>query len=335
LALVSVLVIGCTTQSTDRDDIEGARQVIVGGQATSSLPAVGALTRFGSTHCTGTLVEPRKVVTAAHCLEGVSASSLKFVIGPKISTPEHVISVASVSYHPSYNSSSLQNDIGYVTLSQDAPVEPMKLLPSMDGSWVGTQLIFVGYGASNGVNQTGYGTKRFVSMPIQQVWSKQFRYAVNGKNTCNGDSGGPAFAQVNGELLLAGVTSYGDPTCIQYGVDTRTDVYASFLDVTAPTTGDPCQGETFEGRCDGNTVVWCENASVQSQTCSSGKVCGLSETHNYYACIDPPPTDPCQGETFAGRCDGNTVVWCENEEVKTLACQSCGFDSQAGYYNCL
>src|SRR5690606_6598664 len=127
--------------------------------------------------------------------------------GASVSSPDHVIGVASVTYHPSYSGSSLQNDIGYVTLTADAPVEPMKLSPSMDASWVGKELIFVGYGASNGIQQTGYGTKRFVAMPIQQVWAKQFRYAVSGKNTCNGDSGGPAFAQVDGELLLAGVTS--------------------------------------------------------------------------------------------------------------------------------
>jgi hypothetical protein len=157
---------------------------------------------------------------------------------------------------------------------------------------------------------------------------------VSGKNTCNGDSGGPAFAEVGGELLLAGVTSYGDPSCTQYGVDTRVDVYASFLDVTAPMPSDPCQGETFEGRCDGDTVIWCENDKVHTQSCTSGKVCGYSATHQYYACIDAP-ADPCQGETFEGRCDGNTVIWCENQEVKTLECNACGFDANKGYYNCL
>ena len=333
-ALMSVVVSGCAAQSTDEGGLGDSRQDIVGGQATSSLPAVGALTRFGSTHCTGTLVEPRKVVTAAHCLTGVSASSLKFVIGASVSSPDHVIAVSSVSYHPSYSASSLKNDIGYVTLASDAPVEPMGVLPSMDASWVGTELVFVGYGASNGINQTGFGTKRYVSMPIAQVLSTQFSYATSGKNTCNGDSGGPAFAQVGGELLLAGVTSYGDPGCVDYGVDTRVDAYATFLDIEISEPGDPCEGETFAGRCDGNTVIWCENGAVHTQSCSGDKVCGFSESNQYYACIDAP-ADPCQGETFAGRCEGNTVIWCENEQVKTLECQSCGFDAQNGYYNCL
>ena len=44
--------------------------------------------------------------------------------------------------------------------------------------------------------------------------------------------------------------------------------------------------------------------------------------------------DPCQGETYEGRCDGSTVIWCENAQVKQISCQSCGFDVAKGYYNC-
>lgn len=317
------------TTSDDRDDI-------VGGQATSSLPAVGAITRFGGTHCTGTLIGPRKVVTAAHCVKGVTASSLKFVIGPSVSSAQHVLSVASVQAHPSYNANQLTNDIGLVTLTQDAPIAPMGVLPSMDSSWVGEELLFVGYGASNGFSQTGSGTKRFVRMNITQVSSTTFRYQQPNKNTCNGDSGGPAFADVGGQLLVAGVTSYGDANCTVYGVDTRTDVYDDFLGLDDAPPADPCKGETFEGRCDGGSVIWCENGQIHTSSCSSqGKTCGFSQQHGYYACLDAPPEDPCQGETFEGRCEGNTVIWCENEQVKEVQCTTCGFDSQNGYYNCL
>ena len=329
--------IGCAPDSSiaqQEEAVESSKERIVGGQATSAVPAVGALTRFGGTHCTGTLVGPRTVLTAAHCVVGVSASSLRFVIGSRVSQPEHVLSVASVTPHPAYNDFQLTNDIGVVTLAQDAPVAPMGILPSMDASWVGRELIFVGYGFSNGINQTGIGTKRFVQMDIASVSSTTFSYQDQGKNTCNGDSGGPAFAQVGGELLVAGVTSYGDQFCTQFGVDTRVDVYADFLGLNAA-PADPCEGETFVGRCDGDSVIWCENETVNEQDCSSqGKTCGFSEQNQYFACVEPE-ADPCQGETFEGRCDGNTVVWCENDEVKSLDCNQCGFDSSKGFFNCL
>ncbi len=316
-----------------------SRQDIVGGSPTSAFPATGALTRWGGVHCTGTLIEPRKVVTAAHCLEGVSASSLSFVIGPSLSSAQSVIKVVGVTPHPAYDSYSLENDIGYVTLAQDAPVQPMGIVSKMDSSWVGRNLVFVGYGNTNG-NGTGSGTKRSVTMPISQVYATRFRYQTPSKNTCHGDSGGPAFAQVGGTYLVAGVTSYGDPYCTQYGVDTRVDAYASFLNVATlppppppPPPSDPCNGETYVGRCDGQSVVWCENNQVHQQNCAStGEICGFSSANGYYECL---PNDPCKGETFVGRCEGNQVIWCENQQVKTLNCNACGYAPQKGYYDCL
>lgn len=334
-ALLTMTLAACSTDGEQAtSSLDEVRSDIVGGQATSALPAVGALTRFGSSFCTGTLIGPRKVVTAAHCLEGVSASSIRFAIGPNAGNPEASLRVASITPHPQYNRFSLANDIGFVTLADDAPVAPMKTLPSMNGSFVGQSLVFVGYGVNNGFSQTGGGVKRFVSMAISSVSATTFRYDDRDRNTCNGDSGGPAFAQVDGELLVAGVTSYGDANCQQFGVDTRVDAFADFLGISSET--DPCQGETFAGRCDGNTVVWCENDQVNTTACGdTQRVCAFSTEQQYFACLTPP-NDPCQGETFEGRCDGSTVVYCENDEVKQISCPgSCGFDSGNGFYNCL
>ena len=173
----------------------------------------------------------------------------------------------------------------------------------------------------------------------------QFSYREPGQNTCNGDSGGPAFADNgNGELLVAGVTSYGDFGCHDFGVDTRVDAYLDFLDIQDGGTGenpvDPCQGETFEGRCDGDTVIWCENNSVHRTDCSDrSQTCGFSEQNNYFACVERVVADPCQGETYEGRCDGDTVIWCENDAVQSIDCASlgagCGFESGRDIFNCI
>ena len=338
IAATLILATACTVPSEDAgESVQDAREEIVGGQATSSLPAVGNILRFGSPHCTGTVIGPRTIVTAAHCLQ-VNASSLTFAIGGNAFQPDAVVGVQSVTPHPNYNPNSLTNDIGYITLSQNAPVEPMGLLESMDSSFVGTELVFVGYGASNGFSQTGSGIKRFVNMPISQVGATQFAYQTPGKNTCNGDSGGPAFAQVNGTLLVAGVTSYGDANCVDFGVDTRVDTYKDFLpSAPPPPPTDPCGGLTFSGECNGNTVEWCENNTPQSSDCNSqaGKVCGFDASKNYFACIDAPPEDPCGGVTFEGQCDGNQLSYCANENVEVLQCNNCGFDTKQGFWNCL
>jgi len=334
---------GCAPENPAADDEEtensdSQRDPIVGGQTTNAFPAVGAITRNGQMHCTGTLVGPRTVVTAAHCVSGFTASSMRFVLGPSLTSPTATLTVASIKANPNYNATQITNDIGILTLAQDAPIAPMKLMSSMDSSWAGKTLTFVGFGTNNGNTQTGYGIKRYVDMAVQSVSATQFQYSVPGKNTCNGDSGGPAFANVNGEMLVAGVTSYGDVNCTQYGVDTRVDAFASFVGASGGSggTSDPCHGETFAGRCDGNTAIWCENSTVQNQSCSGGKVCGFSTANQYYGCIAPAAQDPCHGETFAGRCDGKKLIWCENNTVKNASCpSSCGFNSSQGYFDCV
>lgn len=323
---------------------------IVGGQTFTGLPAVGALTRYGSHHCTGTLVAPRKVLTAAHCVRGQSASALRFVIGPSIYSAQATLSVVSLHPHPSYNSSALTNDIAYVTLGQDAPVAPMKVLTAMSSAWAGRSLFFVGYGVTSGYSGSGAGTKRAVTMRIASVASTKFTYNDSGRNTCGGDSGGPAFfVDSAGTYHVAGVTSYGDQYCTSYGVDTRVDPYIGWLGLNtsttptpAPAPSDPCNGETYKGRCSGQTVVWCESNKVYQQDCAgASKVCGLDTSAGYYACLTPAaPADPCQGETFAGRCSGSTVIWCESNKVQSVNCattygKSCGWSSSKGYYACM
>jgi hypothetical protein len=338
IASVAVALSGCGPAAAPPEESEpgaSSRQDIVGGTPTSDFPAAGAITRWGAPHCTGTLIEKRKVLTAAHCLEGVSASSLKFVTGATVSAPESATPVASFTAHPKYDSKSLVNDIGYLTLAADAPVPPMNVLPAMDGSWVGKDLVFVGYGKTGG-SSGGSGVKRSVTMPVKSIDPKTFLYKTSGKNTCNGDSGGPAFGKLGGEWYVAGVTSYGDIGCTSYGVDTRADAFAEFIagqsGAKPEAPEDPCQGESYAGRCEGNLVVWCENGAVQKQACGAGKACEFAPQAGYHACIS---ADPCQGETYQGRCDGSTVVWCENDAVKKLDCKACGFDQQKGFYNCL
>lgn len=224
-------------------DLDTKTDAIVGGSAFSGVPAVGALASGGSPFCTGTLITPTRVVTAAHCVAGTSASQITFITGPSASQVQTRTRVVRAVPHPGYNSRALTNDIAYLDLaSQPAGVQPIGVLPanSMTSSWVGRELLHVGYGVSDGRTQSGSGIKRAVNIPITQVSSTQFRYGAAGRNTCNGDSGGPALHRdASGAYLVAGVTSYGDAYCTQYGVDTRVDAYLDFLGVSGGGPVDP------------------------------------------------------------------------------------------------
>jgi len=57
---------------------------------------------------------------------------------------------------------------------------------------------------------------------------------TNNRGTCSGDSGGPAFAVIDGKQTVVGVTSFGDMQCADYGADTRVDVEQPFLVAHVP-----------------------------------------------------------------------------------------------------
>jgi len=97
---------------------------------------------------------------------------------------------------------------------------------------VGSQLEFVGYGKTE---SGGIGTRLTVNGVIENtpatlepaINQLVFEYnqppSVGGP--CNGDSGGPAFAQLASGKRVVGVTSYGDKECTVYGVSTRASAY--------------------------------------------------------------------------------------------------------------
>ncbi len=230
LALIALALVGCSVDQATDDDVDSTTASIVGGTTTSAYPAVGALVEQGEPFCTGTVVAPRVVVTAAHCLEGESAANISFAFGPNAYHPSSVIHASAIHVHPDYDAQSITSDIGVVVLSQDAPVTPIPMnTTALDSTWVGQSLTFVGYGVTNGTTQAGAGTKRQVAIPVAQVGSTQFAY-TGSKNTCFGDSGGPALGKnASNATVLVGTTSYGDSRCRQYGVDTRVDAFRTFV----------------------------------------------------------------------------------------------------------
>lgn len=216
---------------------------IVGGEQTAGFVEVGALLLDGRLHCTATVVGSSTLLTAAHCLHGYErqTSKMTFVQGRNVLQPEGgPISVIDFSYPkgvPSgfmYNPKTFEDDIGLVYLEQAVGTKPAPL-HSNSPTWNEIKekklsLTFVGFGYDLVDEQKfGSGIKREASWSIDTVENRRVLFRVPGKNTCKGDSGGPAFYPIAGKRVQLAVTSGGDSDCTT-GIQTRVDAFLPWLE---------------------------------------------------------------------------------------------------------
>jgi MYXO-CTERM domain-containing protein len=238
-----------------------ARRPIINGQVDETHKAVVALTvsDWGQTFsfCSGTVIGPRAVLTAGHCIDesGISPSQMKVFFGTSVGDGSTSIQVTSATVHPQYyvrNDGAPMNDVAVVTLAQDAPVQPVAWQRTPLPDITGKTVTLVGYGVTNAARQSGDGTRRVVDLQVVNYDETFIYYGDGQRGTCQGDSGGPMFADMNGTLTIVGVTSWGDQSCVQLGGNTRVDTYAAFIAPLAPVRVDlminsPAEGETVGG----------------------------------------------------------------------------------------
>ena len=104
---------------------------------------------------------------------------------------------------------------------------------------------------------------------------------------------------------------------------------------------DDCGGVSWEGECEGHELWWCEEGQLLVADCSElGGTCGWVEAQGGFDCVEVD--SGCGAETFEGRCDGTSVIWCEDEVVYEADCSSledlpgaqCGYNCELGAYDC-
>lgn len=219
-----------------------ATQITWGRPDGTRHPNVGVIIFDWETLCTGTLIAPTVVLTAAHCLVGVTNETEVLVsFDEDVKNLSTIYVAESVLAHPM--SATHSQDVGLVFLEEPAAATPAKLPEgdifdalSTQGGRQNRRFTLVGYGVNSMVPVESwelsrhFGESTFVEARslfgkynfVRMTNSPGRGNGVGG--VCFGDSGGPAFW---GDTdIVAAITSWGpSTTCTggdyMYRVDTR------------------------------------------------------------------------------------------------------------------
>jgi hypothetical protein len=150
--------------------------------------------------CSGTIIAPTVVLTAAHCLdEGVAGVTVW--LGP----PTVPVAAQSFVHYPNYVFNQSGFDVGVIVMANPLPRTAIPVLTSRDGR-TGEAAILVGWGRDQ---NNAPATLRAGSTVLSNVTASYLEtlYAPPSSSVCQGDSGGPILLSEGGAWAVAGITS--------------------------------------------------------------------------------------------------------------------------------
>ncbi len=270
---IATVLAGCGVETVTQ--MQNATQDIINGTPDTD-PAHDAVVAVYFNHrywsfCSGTMIAPGVVLTAAHCAYKRPKDRFEILFGPNAQDAVHR-KVTSLWIHPDYDPSLLgRGDLCLMRFSGGSPVDaaPIPPLPSslaLTRQDEGKTLQFTGYG----VTEKGEFTEKLtVKTVLSHVCDEAESCAGLGFSNkerticydqtdvggpCSGDSGGPSFMYRDNHEYVVGVTSYGDRNCMHFGCSVKVDRYEDWINafLTADTKqGQPCSDdlECLSGFC--------------------------------------------------------------------------------------
>jgi secreted trypsin-like serine protease len=226
--------------------VPGSAGAITNGQKdTQNLyPFVGLLAFYDDEgeymhRCSGTLISPTVVLTAAHCTDGTATAYAYFQVEVADDFRENPTGLLGTTYtHPDYNSNTLDNDVGVVVLepavnlSEYPVLAPEGFLSELKAEHEiqDDTFVNVGYGLLDGWpppnlqdnEDRWYSTSPYQGLTQNNLHLLQNPEATGGGGTCFGDSGGPHFWEDT--LIIVSVTSWGDAICRSNDMTQRIDI---------------------------------------------------------------------------------------------------------------
>lgn len=176
---------------------------IVGGEETKTchFPSVAFL-KVSAGACTGTLVHPKVLTTANHCINR-NGEKIKVTFGETHRGGSFTVGATCTGTTGGNKSGPPGKDFAFCVLDKEVtnvPIVPILMGCEVEALKKGNDIQLVGFGATSSKMQ-GAGTKRQVITPIHSDFGEggydtEILVGNREKGACSGDSGGPAFVDL-------------------------------------------------------------------------------------------------------------------------------------------